>query len=85
MNLTEFSNKEKIINKKLFRKKIISDIFFEEINFENELFTYSEEIKDFEYGWYDVETHEVDFDELNKIEDGELMKGLIKKIKKHCE
>ena len=81
MILTNFSNKEKIINEQLYDKEIISGIFFREIDFENELFTYSEEIKDFEYGWYDIETNEVDFDELSKIEDGKLIKKLLEMIK----
>ena len=80
MTLTEFSNKEKIINEQLYDKEIISGIFFEEIDFENELFTYREEIKDFEYGWYDIETHEVDFDELSEIKDDRLMEKLLKMI-----
>jgi hypothetical protein len=83
MTLTDFISKEEIINEQLYDKEIISGIFFEEIDFENELFTYREEIKNSEYGWYDIETHEVDFDELSKIEDGRLMEKLLELIDSH--
>jgi len=81
MTLKDFISKEKIINKQLYDKEIMSDIFFEEIDFENELFTYRVETKDSEYGWFDVETNEVDFDELVKIEDGRLVNSLLELLK----
>jgi hypothetical protein len=81
MTLKDFISKEKIINEQLYDKEVISDIFFEEIDFENELFTYRVETKDSEYGWFDVEINEVDFDELVKIEDGRLVNSLLELLK----
>ena len=81
MTLKDFISKEKTINEQLYDKEIISGIFFEEIDFENELFTYRIETKDSEYGWFDIETNEVDFDELVKIEDSRLINSLLELIK----
>jgi hypothetical protein len=84
MVLTDFIGKEKIINEQLYDKEVISGIFFEEIDFDFELFTYRVETKDSEYGWFDIETNEVDFDELVKIEDGRLINSLIKMFESLC-
>ncbi len=78
--LKEFKNKEEIINKELFGKDISSDVEFIEIDFENELIEFTITETDSEYGWLDVEKHEVDFDGL-KEEYPEILKGLIKEIK----
>ena len=39
MTLKDFTSKEKIINEQLYDKEITSDIFFEEIDFENVAFS----------------------------------------------
>ena len=78
--LKEFKNKEEIINKKLFGKNISSDVEFIEIDFENELIEFTITETDSEYGWFDVEKHEVDFDELKEKYPG-ILNGLIKEIK----
>ena len=57
-----------------------SDVEFIEIDFENELFEFIKTEIDPEYGWYDQEIHEVDFDDLEE-KYPEILEGLINKIK----
>ncbi len=78
--LKEFKNKEEIINKKLFGKDILSNVEFIEIDFENELIEFTITETDSEYGWFDIEKHEVDFDEIKEKHPG-ILDGLIKEIK----
>jgi len=78
--LKEFKNKEKTINKELFGKNILSNVEFIEIDFENELIEFTITEIDSEFGWFDIEKYEVDFDEL-KEKHSEILKGLIKEIK----
>jgi hypothetical protein len=78
--LKGFINKEKIINKELFGKNILNNVEFIEIDFENELIEFTITETDSEFGWFDVEKHEVDFDELKENHPG-ILKGLIKEIK----
>ena len=81
--LKEFTNKEEIINDRLYNKEIIYSYSFEEIDFENELVTFTEERTDPEYGWYDVESHEIDFEELVEFEGGDVLEGLLKLFKEY--
>lgn len=78
--LKGFKNKEKIINKELFGKDILNDVEFIEIDFENELIEFTITETDSEFGWFDIENYEVDFDELKEKHPG-ILKGLIKEIK----
>ena len=77
--LKEFKNKEKTINKELFGKDILNNVEFIEIDFENELIEFTITETDSEFGWFDVEKHEVDFDELKEKHPG-IFKDLIKEI-----
>jgi hypothetical protein len=79
MKLKEFKDKEELINKELSGINVYYDVEFDEIDFENELFTFTKTEKDPEYGWYDIESHEVDFDLLEEMYP-EILKGLISKI-----
>lgn len=81
--LKEYTGKEEIINDRLCNKKIIYNYSFEEIDFENELITFTEERTDPEYGWYDVESYEIDFDELVEFEGGDLLDSLLKLFKEY--
>ena len=78
--LKEFKNKEKTINKELFGKDILNNVEFIEIDFENELIEFTITEIDSEFGWFDIEKYEVDFDELKEKYPG-ILKGLIKEIK----
>jgi|TARA_B100001094_G_C17749189_1_gene584930 molecular chaperone GrpE (heat shock protein) len=78
--LKGFKNKEKVINKELFGKEILNDVEFIEIDFENELIEFTITEIDSEFRWFDIEKHEVDFDELKEKHPG-ILKGLIKEIK----
>ncbi len=79
MKLKEFKDKEELINRELSEINVYYDVEFNEIDFENELFTFTKTEKDPEYGWYDIEVHEVDFDLLEERYP-EILKGLISKI-----
>lgn len=81
--LKQYSGKEEIINDKLYNKEIIHGYTFEEIDFENELVTFTETRIDPEYGWYDTESHEMDFEELVEYEDGYVLEGLVKLFKEY--
>ena len=81
--LKEYTGKEEIINDRLYNEKIIYSYSFEEIDFENELITFTEERTDPEYGGYDVESHEIDFDELVEFKGGDLLDGLLKLFKEY--
>ena len=81
MKLKKFKDQEEIINDLLYGKKIISGYEFEEIDFEVEEVTFTVEMTDPEYGWYDIETEHFEFDDL-KENHNEIYKCLVKKIKK---
>ena len=80
MKLKEFKEKEELINKELSGINVYYDVEFIEIDFENELFEFIKTEIDPEYGWYDQEIHEVDFDDLEE-KYPEILEGLINKIK----
>lgn len=84
MELKEFAYKEELINDKGWGGIIIHEQFrqisFDEIDFENELVTYIEKTIEPEYGWFDMETHEMCFEDLDDdIYSG--LVGLFKEIK----
>jgi hypothetical protein len=82
MKLKEFKDKEDLINENLYREELDEDFSFCEICFDSEEVYLIEEVKDFEYGWLDFEDRMFTFKELKEYNKGELMKILIKKIKK---
>jgi hypothetical protein len=82
MKLREFKDKEDLINEDLEREDLNEDFSFYEICFDSEEVYLIEEVKDFEYGWLDFEDRTFTFKELKEYNKGELMKILIKKIKK---
>jgi hypothetical protein len=82
MKLEEFKDKEELINETLEQEEFNDDFTFYEIDFDNKEVWFKEKVEDFEYGWLDFEDRCFNFKELKEYNKGELMKTLIKKIKK---
>jgi hypothetical protein len=85
MKLKEFKDKEELINEVLNQEEFNDNFSFYEIDFVNKEVWFVEKVEDSEYGWLDFEDTCFTFKELKEYNKGELMKILIKKIKKLIE
>jgi len=82
MKLKNFKDKEYLINKELYIESFGEYFTFKEIDFDEKEVYFMEEIRDYDKGWIDFEYRTFTFKELKEYNKGELMKILIKKIKK---
>jgi len=82
MKLKKFKDKEELINEDLYTKSFGEYFTFKEIDFDKKEVYFMEEIRDYDKGWIDFEYRTFTFKELKEYNKGELMKILIKKIKK---
>jgi len=82
MKLEKFKDKEELINDELYREDFNEYFSFSEIDFDEKEVYFIEEIRNYDKGWIDFEDRTFTFKELKEYNKGELMKILIKKIKK---
>ena len=82
MKLKKFKDKEELINEELYTENFGEYFTFKDIDFDEKEVYFMEEIRDYDKGWIDFEYRTFTFKELKEYNKGELMKILIKKLKK---
>jgi hypothetical protein len=82
MKLEKFKDKEELINEDLYTERFDEYFTFKEIDFDEKEVYFMEEVRDYEYGWLDFKDRTFTFKELEEYNEGQLIKILIKKIKK---